>query len=275
MPAPFLCTIALFSAAFLPNAQQDQGPSAGDLAKEVIAHEIQAGDQDHSHWEYMVESVKDGKRLIKQVIETKDGDLERVISINGQPLTAQQKKEEEEKIQNFLNDPGVRKKKQAAKQEDNRKTKELFAMFPQAFLYNYGDKNGDTVTLNFRPNPDFKPPTREAHVFHEMAGKMIVDAKQKRLVEISGQLMNEVKFAGGLFGHLDPGGKFDVKQTEVAPGHWDVSYINIDMKGKALLFKTLNVQEKEVHSQYHAVAPETTLAQGQELLNKKPSEAHP
>lgn len=35
---------------------------------------------------------------------------------------------------------------------------------------------------------------------------------------LNGHLMEDVKFGGGLLGHLDKGGKFEVRQTEVAPG---------------------------------------------------------
>jgi len=46
-----------------------------------------------------------------------------------------------------------------------------------------------------------------------------------------------------VLGHLNRGGKFEVRQTEVAPGHWEMTALNVEMKGKALFFKTIGVQE--------------------------------
>ena len=94
-------------------------------------------------------------------------------------------------------------------------------MVPDAFLFEYAGESGDLIKLTFKPNPAFRPPSREGKVLHEMAGEIWVDAEQQRLVSINGQLVNEVKFAGGLLGHLEKGGQFSVKRAEIAPGHWD------------------------------------------------------
>jgi hypothetical protein len=61
------------------------------------------------------------------------------------------------------------------------------------------------MQLNFSPNPGFRPRTHEAKVFHAMLGSLWVDDKQQRLEEITGRLAREVKFGGGVLGHLDQG----------------------------------------------------------------------
>ena len=87
----------------------------------------------------------------------------------------------------------------------------FFKMVPEAFLFEYAGKEGNVVKLNFKPNPAFRLPSREAKVLHEMAGEVWVDANQQRLVSINGHLVNDVKFAGGLLGHLEKGGQFAVQ----------------------------------------------------------------
>jgi hypothetical protein len=47
--------------------------------------------------------------------------------------------------------------------------------------YSLRGRQGDLVTLTFRPNPNFEPPSLEARVFHGMQGEMTVDTKQERL----------------------------------------------------------------------------------------------
>jgi hypothetical protein len=71
-----------------------------------------------------------------------------------------------------------------------------------------------------------------------------VDANQKRLAEISGKLMSEVKSGGGVLGHLDRGGTFLVKQQDLGSGHWEITMLDVQMIGKALFFKTIDVAEK-------------------------------
>lgn len=271
----FPAVLLLGIAASSFSTAQAQEPSANELAKEVVTHELQTQDSDHTHWEYRLETEKSGKKEVKEVVETKDGDLKKLLSTNGQPLNQSQEKAEETRLQKLVSNPQEQQKLQRSRADDEKKTKQLFSMIPQAFLFSYGEKNGDKVTLNFKPNPKFHPPNREASALHQMQGHMIVDNKEKRLVEISGQLMNEVKFGGGLLGHLDPGGTFDVKQTEVAPEHWEISTMDVEMKGKALFFKTIAVQEKELHSQFKSVPESLTLEQGKQLLDKQSDQAHP
>ena len=133
----------------------------------------------------------------------------------------------------------------------------------------YASRQADLVTLTFRPNPNFQPPSLEARVFHDMQGEMTVDIKQERLVALNGHLMEDVKFGGGLLGHLDKGGKFEVRQTEVAPGHWEMTALRVDMKGKALLFKTIGVQQAETHSDFSRVPDDLTLAEAAGILDKQ------
>jgi hypothetical protein len=100
-----------------------------------------------------------------------------------------------------------------------------------------------------------------------MEGEMTVDVKQERLAAISGHLVEDVKFGGGLLGHLDKGGHFEVRQAEVAPGHWEMTAMAVDMKGKALLFKTINVQATENHGDFRRVPDDLNLAEAAGILN--------
>jgi hypothetical protein len=145
-------------------------------------------------------------------------------------------------------------------------------MFPDAFIFSYAPGSGDTggtVRMNFRPNPAYHPSNREAQVFHEMEGTVTVDRKEERLVEISGKLMNEVKFFGGVLGHLDRGGTFDVRQARVGEDIWEIVRLNVNMNGKALFFKTISVQQDETHSHFQRLPDNITLAEAGDLLVKQ------
>ena len=73
------------------------------------------------------------------------------------------------------------------------------------------------------------------------------------MVSIDGRLTSDVKFGGGLLGHLQKGGEVKVKRTEIAPDHWELTEMTVNMQGKALLFKTISVQQKEVHTDFQSV----------------------
>jgi hypothetical protein len=101
-----------------------------------------------------------------------------------------------------------------------------------------------------------------------MEGKMWVDCKQERLAAFNGRLTQDVKFGLGLLGHLDKGGHFEVRQAEVVLGHWDITTMNLEMTGRALLFKRLDVQKKENRRDFHQVSDDLTLTQAADLLSK-------
>jgi hypothetical protein len=140
-------------------------------------------------------------------------------------------------------------------------------MLPDAFVFNYAGREGDLIKLSFRPNLNFNPPSLDARVFHGMEGELWVEGKQERLAAINGHLMEDVKFGGGLLGHLDRGGHFEVRQVEVAAGHWEMAVMAVDMRGKALLFKTINVQQTETRSDFQRVPDDLTLTQAADILN--------
>jgi hypothetical protein len=248
-------------------AQTQPNLSANDLVRQVVANELEASKQDHTHWMYQVETQKNGTKQVSETIETKQGDLTRVVARNGQPLSDQQKREEDQRIEKFLHDPEEQKKQQQNENEDTRKTEQLFKLLPEALNFSYAERNGNTVKLNFEPNPAFHPPTHEARAFHEIEGQMTIDERQKRFVEINGHLKNPVHF--GILAHLDAGGTFDVRQEEEGPNHWQITLLKVNMKGKALFFKTISVQQDEVRSHFHQVPDTLTLAQAKDILQKQ------
>jgi hypothetical protein len=176
-------------------------------------------------------------------------------------------------MQRLVSHPDEQRKLQQASSKKAEQGARLFKILPDVFVFSYAGRQGDLVTLTFRPNPNFQPSSLEARVFHGMQGEMTVDTKEDRLAALSGHLMADVKFGGGLLGRLDKGGKFEVRQAQVAPGQWKMTLLVVDMKGKALLFKTIGVQEMEKHSDFHRVPDDLTLAEAAGILNRETVEA--
>jgi hypothetical protein len=158
--------------------------------------------------------------------------------------------------------------KQKKEREDGEQARSLFRSFPEAFRFQCENESENLITLRFRPNPGFRPTTRAAQVFHHMEGTLVLDTRQKRLVEVNGRLTSEVRFAGGLLGHLDKNGTFVVKQREVADGHWDLVFMSVHMSGRALLFKTIAVSQEQTLFDYKPLPRGATLQQAADFLLK-------
>ncbi|MGA7925519.1 MAG: hypothetical protein WCA20_05940 [Candidatus Sulfotelmatobacter sp.] len=242
--------------------------SANDLAARVITNELNFQD-DHTNWMYRLEKEQYGKKLIEEIVETKEGSLSRLVSINDRPLTAKQQLEEDQRVRMLITSRSAQQKLGRALDAETLQGRRLFKMLPDAFVFSYAGGDGNLVKLSFRPNPSFHPPSMEARVFHDMEGEMWVDCKQERLAGFDGHLTQTVKFGFGLLGHLDKGGHFEVRQAEVVFGHWDMTALSLEMTGKALLFATIGVQKRENHRDFHRVADDLTLTEAAEMLNKQ------
>jgi hypothetical protein len=139
-------------------------------------------------------------------------------------------------------------------------------MLPAGFLYQYDGEEGQYTRLKFRPNPDFVPPSREATVFHCMAGTMLIDRRQQRLADLKGTLVRNVDFGWGMLGRLNKGGTFEVKRQDVGERHWVTTLLDVHIHGKALFFKTINAEQHEVTENFKRVPDRLSLAQGASML---------
>ena len=155
--------------------------SANELVKATVQNELHAFDSDHSHWSYRLKTSKGGITETKEVVETPHGDLERVIARNGHPLSPDEQKQEDAKVQKFVSDTGAQQKQRKDLDDDGKQTRDLLAMLPDALTYTYASRQGANARLTFKPNPSFHPPSHEAKVFAAMEGQIIINTKQHRL----------------------------------------------------------------------------------------------
>lgn len=261
-----IATVSCLSASLTAQSSRE-AISAQDLAKKVVENQLVASEQDHTHWFYRDRIEKPSGEVDEEaVIETSHGDIDLLQSINGKPLTAAQRQKEKQRIQTFLHDGSRQKKAQKNQAEDAAKMERVMRVLPQALLFSYGPRKGDAIQLLFKPNPAFHPQSREARVLNALAGTMWVDANTNMIEEINGHLVREVRFGGGLLGHLDQGGQFQVSLGKVGSGQREMTTLNVHMKGKALFFSTISVQQSESRSGFKRVTDDLTLSQAAEVL---------
>jgi hypothetical protein len=263
--------IALLPIATAFSQSASAGPAipANDLVRAVVANELRAQDGSHSRWMYRVDREEQDKKKAKEVVQTGQGSLDLLVEVDGRPLNPKEQQDERERIGNLVRYPAEQQRLEQTKKKDAEQCVAFFKMIPDALTFTYAGQDGDLIKLSYRPNPSFQPPSREARVFHAMEGEMWVQETQRRLVRIQGQLIADVKFAGGLLGHLEKGGHFSVDLRELSPGQWDLTFVEVDMKGKALFFKTVAVKEKEYRSDFRMVPDGLTLAEAADMLTKQ------
>ena len=260
-------TVVLFGIPARPQSVPSCPVSANDLARRVVTNELRFQDG-HTNWMYRLEKEQNGKKRVEEIVETKEGSVSRLLSINDLPLTAQQQREEEQRVGELMTSRSSQQKLRRGLEAETLQGRRLFKILPDAFVFSYAGGEGNLAKLSFSPNPSFHPPSLETRVFHDMEGEMWIDCKQERLAGFDGHLTQTVKFGFGLLGHLDKGGHFEVRQAEVVPGHWDMTFLCVEMTGRALMFATIGVQKKENHRDFHRVSDDLTLMQAVDILDR-------
>ncbi len=83
----------------------------------------------------------------------------------------------------------------------------------------------------------------------------MVDETAHRLAKIDGTLFKDVNFGWGILGRLYKGGRFIVEKSEITPSHWDTTRMILHFDGKALIFKSIHIDENETSWDYQPVPP--------------------
>ena len=273
LPVLLALMLGLFAASATPQATRSNSASSSEtilteLVRDILQNELRAQAEGHSLWCYRKLTDKDGKQQLFAACQTKTLEIDRLMAVNGKPLTEQQWNQESQRIEQLLNNRSQLKKEKQQQREDAEQATRMLKMMADAFLFKQENSDAKRITLYFTPNPAFHASGASEVVFHHMEGTLTLDVKQKRLVEISGRLNSDVKFAGGLLGHLDKGGTFYVKQQEVGPGCWEMTRMDVQMDGKVLFFKTISVRTREIDTDFHAVPAAASIQQVAALTNE-------
>ncbi len=215
----------------------------------------------------------------KLIVETREATAGILVEVDGHPLTPQQRLAEEARLENYIHNPEELNRKRRQEKEDSERTQRIMKALPNAFVYEWGGTErgsagvgsleDDLVRLNFRPNPNYEPPSRVEQVLTGMQGHLLLDAKQNRIAEIDGTLEKDVGFGWGFLGHLDRGGRFLVQQADVGNHQWEMTHMELAFTGKILFVKKLNIRSNDSFSDFHPVARDLTFAQGVALLEKE------
>jgi hypothetical protein len=248
---------------------------AQELVRRAIANEDKAN-KEHVRFLYRLrtETPKAGV-ITKELVETNDGVVARLIAVNDKTPTADERKRDDDRLDRLANDPQARTAKQKQQKEDEERTTRMVRALPDAFVYEYDGfeaaKDGhQAIRLKFKPNPKYDPPTRELQVYQGMQGTMLIDPRDERLVKIQAKLFKSVNFGWGILGHLDSGGQFEVEQSRVGGERWEVTDMRLRFTGKVLFFKNLNINEHETAFDYRHAPDNLTFVQGVEFLKKQP-----
>lgn len=247
-----LLLLVTLAAGWAAGAQQQDYT---DLLRRSAQHEKQALENPQP-FQFFEHTQSESGSETRAVIETGEGRVDRVIAANGQPLASGQEKEEQKRLSRLLHDAVALDKEISDQRDDNKRREMMVTALPDAFSIEFSSVERDgRFKFTFKPNPRFSPTNRETQVFKGMQGWLWIDPVAERIVDIQGELFRDVSFGWGILGRLYRGGTFEVIQTQVSPGVWRITTLNVDFKGRILLFKALRILQRQNSSGFEASPP--------------------
>jgi hypothetical protein len=261
--------VALLGLSLVTQAQ-DRTPTQTpqQLVADVMYNELRDRQCD-SYWQYRSLRVSGSQDVVRAQVETPEGPIFRVLEDHNRPLDAEQRKREEQRLQELVTKPGAMTRVQQDHAKDEERMQKVIELLPQAFLYDYdGPATGDEVRLSFRPNPAFTPATYEARIMHALGGTLTVNQRLKRMVDMKGYMLDRVDFGYGILGYIEKDGTFEIRREQVSEARWKTSLVDVHIQGRVLLFHSVTKDQHEARTDFHPVPHDISLVAAKELLDQ-------
>ncbi len=230
---------------------------------DAAANELVALHHKNSYLRYRMETVNERGMQVRDVIESKDGTVARLILKDGKALTAEQDKAERQRLNDMIASPAIYSKHVKNSESEKKMADTLVPIMPDAMINTYtpgqpqSGKNGGAleIVLDYKPNPKWTPPTTEAEALTGLEGRVWIDAKTRYVVRMEGKISHGVNFGWGMLAHIYPGGTIVMNQTNVGGNRWIFTDFSMQLSVRALMVKTLNIRSSAKASGFQTLEP--------------------
>ena len=187
------------------------------------------------------EKVPSGSRT-SQVMLIDGTPYQRLIEMNGEPLSAQQQAVEARKqasvVSQRKNQNASARQSRIAKYERGQERDNLMiSQLSKAFDFGLEreDKlNGfDVWVLKATPKAGYQPPTMQAQVLPGMQGELWIDKKTYEWVKVVAQVIRPVSIEGFL-AVVEPGTEFEIEKKPVSGDIWQITHYSSRANARVL-----------------------------------------
>ncbi|MBS1799240.1 MAG: hypothetical protein JSS95_05385 [Acidobacteria bacterium] len=265
-----LAVSLLLSCSSTADAQNNPAPTIPDWltaiparnwAVDATARELEALHHRGSYLRYRIHIVDAKGDRVRDIIESRDGTVARLILRDGKPLTAEEDAAERKRLNDMLANPEAFAKHAKGDDSGKKIADNLVRLMPDAMIYTYvpgqpqtGTRPGTTeVVIDYEPNPKFHPPSTTAEALTGLKGRAWIDADSKVIVRMDGNVFKGVNFGWGMLAHIYPGGRLVLVQGDAGNGRWIFTHFTQRISVRALMVKTLHISSDVDSSNFQAI----------------------
>lgn len=243
------------------------------LVDRALASELRAAQDTSRPMRYRLRKTSPQLTSTKEILETRDGDVARLVSLWDKPLSQADEQTELARLDALVADPSRQRHRKQGEEGDLGMVLKLLRMLPEAYLYQYAGAGagpaGRVEKFSFRPNPNFSPPDLETEALKAMTGEIWIDTAQERVTRLEGHLQQDTDYGWGILGKLDKGGWIVIEQADMGGRQWRIARFQMKMNLR-ILFKTRNIDTAEEMTGYAPLPQGIDYRQAIQILRATP-----
>lgn len=187
----------------------------------------------------------------------------RLVADNDVPLSAEELRRRDERYAKFLRDleqtraretPGDRARREGREAAERRKRDELvddvFRTYEMRLLRRERVTGHDTIVVSLTPRPNVATRSDAGKYFKKFRGTAWVSEPDRQVVKLDLESTESVLIGWGLAGRISPGSRLVFERRFVNGEVWLPFRSQIDIKGRALLFRRFDVSAVTEYSDY-------------------------
>ena len=227
---------------------------AKSWAIDAAAKEIDIINHSGSYIRYRQRIIDQKGDQLRDVIESKDGAVARLIMRDNRPLTPEEDKAEHDRLNTMLDHPSDYARHVKNENSSKKMAVDMIKIMPDAMIFTYSadqtpsrESSAPQVVLDYIPDPAFNPPNTASEALTGLRGRMWIDTNAKTIVHMTADIFRPVNFGWGMLAHIYPGGRLELDQACATGARWNMTSFHENVTARALMVKTIAVK-KEFHS---------------------------
>lgn len=191
---------------------------------------------------YRVRKIDDKGDTTREVIESQQGTVARLVERDGRVLTAKEDEDERSRLTDILAHPEDFLKRQKRTNAMRDYSVDIVRLLPKAMLFRYATGqpqavpgHAPQVVIDFEPDPAFNPPSLVSQLLTGLQGRFWIDSKTRTLTRVEARVIRPVNFGWGMLARIYPGGTVVFEQTPVGSDRWVYSHLEDHLRMREVM----------------------------------------
>ncbi len=195
---------------------------------------------------YRIRKVDSKSDTTRDVIESRQGAVARLVQRNGRPVTATEDAAERERLNAMLDSPSDFARHHKRDNAARSYAIELVRQMPRAMIFSFAPGQpqrsnfaSPQVVIDCTPNPSYRPPTLIDQALTGIQGRIWIDRKTMRVLRVEGRVLHAVDFGWGMLARVYTGCTIEFEQANAGGDRWAYSHLREDITVREMMVKTV------------------------------------